>query len=64
MAFPAIVFFLLVFTVPETPRWLFQVGRRDEAVERYIDIMSLAAAEAETQSKPKDQGKDKKDGVG
>ena len=33
MAFPAIVFFLLVFTVPETPRWLFQVGRRDEAVE-------------------------------
>ena len=33
MAFPAVIFFLLLFTVPETPRWLFQVGRRDEAVE-------------------------------
>lgn len=33
MAFPAAIFFLLLFTVPETPRWLFQAGRRDEAVE-------------------------------
>jgi sugar porter (SP) family MFS transporter len=33
MAFPAAIFFLLVFTIPETPRWLFQAGRRDEAVE-------------------------------
>jgi MFS transporter, SP family, xylose:H+ symportor len=33
MAIPAAIFFLLLFTVPETPRWLFQVGRRDEAVE-------------------------------
>ena len=32
MAFPAAIFFLLLFTVPETPRWLFQAGRRDEAV--------------------------------
>jgi sugar porter (SP) family MFS transporter len=32
MAVPAVIFFLLLFTVPETPRWLFQVGRRDEAV--------------------------------
>src|ERR671933_2686252 len=33
MAIPAAIFFLLLFTVPETPRWLFQAGRRDEAVE-------------------------------
>lgn len=32
MAIPAAIFFLLLFTTPETPRWLFQVGRRDEAV--------------------------------
>jgi MFS transporter, SP family, xylose:H+ symportor len=33
MAFPAAVFFLLLFTTPETPRWLFAVGRREEAVD-------------------------------
>jgi SP family xylose:H+ symportor-like MFS transporter len=33
MAFPAAIFFLLLFTTPETPRWLFSVGRRQEAVE-------------------------------
>jgi MFS transporter, SP family, xylose:H+ symportor len=31
MAIPAAVFFLLLFTTPETPRWLYMVGRGDEA---------------------------------
>ena len=33
MAFPSALFFVLLFTTPETPRWLFSVGRHDEAVE-------------------------------
>jgi MFS transporter, SP family, xylose:H+ symportor len=33
MAFPSALFFVLLFTTPETPRWLFSVGRREEAVE-------------------------------
>ncbi len=30
-ALPALVFFLLVFTVPESPRWLHTAGRREES---------------------------------
>jgi SP family xylose:H+ symportor-like MFS transporter len=45
MAFPAAVFFLLLFTTPETPRWLFAVGRRDEAVE-VIDRLTSSPEEA------------------
>jgi MFS transporter, SP family, xylose:H+ symportor len=46
MAFPAAVFFLLLFTTPETPRWLFSVGRREQAVEV---IGRLTSSEDEAQ---------------
>ena len=46
MAVPAAVFFLLLFTVPETPRWLFQVGRREEAVS-VVDRTTGSRDEAE-----------------
>lgn len=32
MAVPAIIFLLLLFTVPETPRWLMAHGRDEEAI--------------------------------
>jgi SP family xylose:H+ symportor-like MFS transporter len=46
MALPAAVFFLLLFTTPETPRWLFLVGRRDEAVE-VVNRLTNSRDEAE-----------------
>jgi sugar porter (SP) family MFS transporter len=46
MAIPAAVFFLLLFTTPETPRWLFSVGRREQAVEV---IGRLTSSEDEAQ---------------
>jgi MFS transporter, SP family, xylose:H+ symportor len=46
MAFPAAVFFLLLFTTPETPRWLFMVGRRDEAIA-VVNRLSNSPEEAQ-----------------
>ncbi|HKJ10857.1 MAG TPA: sugar porter family MFS transporter [Ornithinimicrobium sp.] len=42
-AVPALVFFLLLFLVPESPRWLMAMGRNDEARE----IISRLSADEE-----------------
>jgi MFS transporter, SP family, xylose:H+ symportor len=46
MAIPAAAFFLLLFTTPETPRWLFMVGRRAEAVAT-VQRLTRSPEEAE-----------------
>jgi len=55
MAVPAAIFFLLLFTVPETPRWLFQVGRRDEAIE-VVNRTTSSREEAEFEIREIEEG--------
>jgi len=47
MALPAAVFFVLLFRVPESPRWLIKQNREEEAVAVLARINGRAAAEAE-----------------
>jgi MFS transporter, SP family, xylose:H+ symportor len=61
MAVPAAIFFLLLFTVPETPRWLFQVGRRDEAVT-VINRTTQSKDEAEFEIREIEEGLAKQHG--
>src|SRR3954469_18341905 len=61
MAVPAAIFFLLLFTVPETPRWLFQVGRRDEAIS-VINRTTQSKDEAEFEIREIEEGLAKQHG--
>ena len=45
---PAILFFLLLFAVPESPRWLLQAGRREAARKIISRVGGSAYADQET----------------
>jgi MFS transporter, SP family, arabinose:H+ symporter len=47
---PSLLFFVLLLFVPESPRWLAQVGRQDEALMILVRINGTAQAAAELQS--------------
>ena len=43
-AAPALLFFVLLFAIPNSPRWLVAKGRRDEAIDALARIDSSSAA--------------------
>ena len=45
-ALPAVVYFLALFLVPESPRWLAMQGRREEALAIFSKVGDRATAEA------------------
>ncbi|MGX5819359.1 sugar porter family MFS transporter [Chitinophaga lutea] len=57
-AVPAALFFICVFFVPESPRWLYTHGRKAEAVALLQRISGEAAMEAEIGQIEKSMGKD------
>jgi sugar porter (SP) family MFS transporter len=61
MAFPSAIFFLLLFTTPETPRWLFSVGRREEAVG-IVGRLTQSKDEADLQIREIEEGLAAQDG--
>lgn len=49
-ALPAFVFLILLFPIPESPRWLIQMGREEESRQILHRIGGARYAEAETQA--------------
>lgn len=49
-AFPAVLYFFLLFLVPESPRWLFGKGREAEALKIFTRVGGAAHAEEELRS--------------
>ena len=49
-AFPAAVYFVLLFFVPESPRWLFGKGREDEARNIFTKVAGAEHAAEELRS--------------
>jgi SP family sugar porter-like MFS transporter len=48
-ALPAVVFFVLMFFVPESPRWLIKAGKEKEAYEALVRLGGEAYARAEAE---------------
>ncbi len=45
--FPSVLFFVLLFLVPESPRWLFGAGKQDEAFAVLVRVGGIENAEKE-----------------
>lgn len=57
-AAPALLFFLMLFLVPETPRWLIMQGRREEAIGVLNKVSAAGLVEAEVELISKSFGAD------
>lgn len=45
--FPSVLFFIGLFFIPESPRWLYKAGRKDESLKVLTRISGSAVAEEE-----------------